>query len=219
MPNESVLIVLDHVLHPALAHQDFFIKGLESRFADVVALSIEILRAFDFFRVYFAYVSQNVCAGIEGIIAQRPFDQIEAREFPSILLESRLQFFGQQSAKDRRTDRRVLHDRINHSLPEFGSVHVEQSAEFECINAAYLSRCYHQIVNDGVVQDGLPVAIVNDAALGIDDLGINGIVHGELSISTVDHLQIEQAEQNDHDNGEDQELNAAASSLVINGHG
>src|SRR5450432_4895350 len=105
-----------------------------------------------------------MCSGIIGINANRSFLQVKTRKTPDIFLQLSKEVRLQQIFKNGWTEGSVFYFGIQYAGTEFGGIDFQQLAEIGRIHIFYLGWRNHQVIQNGIVENGALAMVVNDTA-------------------------------------------------------
>ena len=176
-------------------------RRLDAGLAGIVAGAVFPRVFLDVVRIDLGDIAQQVSAGIERIVADGTHLTPETGE---LVLQLRKLHIS------RRRDLLEHHDRLvtdaapvlavfRHLLPDEVDGDIQRLRQLERIESLYLPRRHEDVIGDRVADDDLAVAVVDDAARGIDHVIDHRVVGGVPLILVIQDLDDEQLDDQDAD--------------------
>ena len=158
--HEPVLIVLDAVLYPTLAHEDILIRTLQSGESHVITQLIKIIGAPQDIGIHLTDISQHVLGHFKRVRTDRSVLQIKAG-FKSIdiLLKLYKLLNRQCTFKNGRPVSSILYNRRHQAFPELRCINVKDITQSHCINSFQLGWHNHKIMRHRILQNRFSISV------------------------------------------------------------
>ena len=101
-----------------------------------------------------------------------------------------------------------------HTAAEFRGIDAHQLAEIGGIDIFHLGGGDHQIIQNGIVEDGLSIPVIDDTPAGIDAFAEKGVFLRLLFVFFGDDLQVEELSRDDQEHACENEADDIAARLI-----
>ena len=168
----------------------FFAGGLYAGHAGVVSAAVFVRMPVNVGLVYLGDISKEVSAGVEGVVPHASHLALEARKTVFYLVKAHIGFgrnhahHGNALEADGAAPSAVL---LQFSADEFRR-YIQNRRQGHGIEGLDLTGAHKDVVGHLITNQDIPVAVIDDAAGGVDGL-IDGGVTVCILLVAVNHLQ------------------------------